>query len=61
MIEIKNNSKELQSIYCKKSICDLANEAIITNEELLELEVDLLIPAAAQNQITQENAARIRG
>ncbi|MDO5215669.1 Glu/Leu/Phe/Val dehydrogenase [Legionella pneumophila] len=60
MIEIKNNSKEVLSIYCKKSVCELAKEATITNEELLELDVDLLIPAAAQNQITLENAARIK-
>jgi glutamate dehydrogenase/leucine dehydrogenase len=32
----------------------------ISNEELLELEVDLLIPAALENQITKENAKRIR-
>ncbi|QDP71401.1 Glu/Leu/Phe/Val dehydrogenase [Legionella israelensis] len=60
MIEIKNSAKEVQSIYCKESICDLAKEATITNEELLELDVDLLIPAATQNQITKENAARIK-
>lgn len=60
MIEVKNSSKGVQSIYCKESICDLAKEATITNEELLELDVDLLIPAAAQNQITHENAARIK-
>lgn len=60
MIEIKNSAKEVQSIYCKESICDLAKEATITNEELLELDVDLLIPAATQNQITKENAAKIK-
>jgi glutamate dehydrogenase (NAD(P)+) len=32
----------------------------ITNERLLELECDVLIPAALENQITLENAARIR-
>ncbi len=32
----------------------------ITNEELLELECDVLIPAALENQITAENAPRIR-
>lgn len=32
----------------------------ITNEELLELEVDVLIPAALENQITEENADRIK-
>ncbi len=32
----------------------------ITNEELLELEVEVLIPAALENQITKENASNIR-
>ena len=32
----------------------------ITNEELLESDVDLLIPAALENQITAENAGKIR-
>jgi len=32
----------------------------ITNEELLELEVDILVPAALENQITGENASRIK-
>ncbi len=32
----------------------------ITNEELLELDVDVLIPAALENQITADNATRIK-
>ena len=32
----------------------------ITNEELLELDVDVLIPAALSDQITAENAANVR-
>ncbi len=32
----------------------------ITNEELLELPVDILSPAAMENQITSENAPRIK-
>ncbi len=32
----------------------------ISNEELLELDVDVLIPAALENQITEENADRIK-
>ncbi|MBI4319352.1 MAG: Glu/Leu/Phe/Val dehydrogenase [Chloroflexi bacterium] len=32
----------------------------VTNAELLELPCDILIPAAIQNQITHNNAARIR-
>lgn len=33
---------------------------MITNEELLELEVDILIPAATENQITEDIANKIR-
>ena len=32
----------------------------ITNEELLELDVDILIPAALENVITEENAGRVK-
>lgn len=32
----------------------------ITNQELLELDCDILVPAAVENQITRENADRIR-
>ncbi|MCZ8512910.1 Glu/Leu/Phe/Val dehydrogenase [Paenibacillus filicis] len=32
----------------------------MTNKELLEQECDILVPAAIENQITEENAARIR-
>jgi glutamate dehydrogenase (NAD(P)+) len=32
----------------------------ITNEELLEIECDVLIPAALENQITASNAGRVR-
>lgn len=33
---------------------------VITNAELLELDVDVLVPAAMENQITAENADRIQ-
>jgi glutamate dehydrogenase (NAD(P)+) len=32
----------------------------VSNDELLELDVDVLAPAALENQITSENAARIK-
>lgn len=32
----------------------------VSNEELLEIPCDILVPAALEGQITQENAARIR-
>lgn len=32
----------------------------VTNEELLELDCDILIPAALENQITEKNAGRVK-
>jgi glutamate dehydrogenase/leucine dehydrogenase len=42
------------------SVVDYENSETITNAELLELECDLLIPAALENQITELNAPKIR-
>ncbi|HVL90178.1 MAG TPA: Glu/Leu/Phe/Val dehydrogenase [Actinomycetota bacterium] len=36
------------------------NGDAITNEELIELDCDLLVPAAIEDQITQHNADRVR-
>ncbi len=42
------------------SVTNFPNAKNITNEELLELEVDILIPAALENMITENNAAKIK-
>lgn len=61
LIQFKNESRELKAVYCDGNLCELVNSATtITNEELLELEVDVLIPAALENVITAENAAKIK-
>lgn len=52
-----------EAIECKNqgSITDYKNaEKQITNEELLELDVDVLIPAALENVITSQNAERVK-
>jgi glutamate dehydrogenase (NAD(P)+) len=41
-------------------VCETKDETEITNQELLELECDLLVPAAIENQITEKNAPRIK-
>ncbi len=48
--------------YKKKngSVLNLPKVKNITNEELLELKVDILIPAALENQITAKNASNIK-
>jgi len=42
------------------SVCNLPDMDKISNEELLEMDVDILIPAAIENVITDKNAKRIK-
>ena len=42
------------------SVINFPNTKAISNEELLELEVDILIPAALENVITEKNAPNIK-
>lgn len=43
-----------------KSVQNFKNSRNLTNEELLELPCDVLIPAALENQITRSNADKIK-
>lgn len=42
------------------SVSGLADCKAITNQEILELDVDVLIPAAIENVITQDNASAVK-
>ncbi len=75
-IQFKNAGRAVGAVYSTRSVCDCVHcgnspcdckaadhttiGETITNEALLELDVDLLIPAALENQITEENAERIQ-
>jgi len=56
----KQETRKLQGVYCEGTVCELVDHQSISNEELLELDVDLLIPAALESVITSENADRIK-
>ncbi len=58
--QVKESSRELAAVYCEGSVCHQTDHERLTNEELLELDVDLLIPAALENQITGRNAKDIK-
>lgn len=58
--KFKDEHKALKAVYCEESVCDILEHKSITNAELLELDVDILIPAALENQITKENASTIK-
>lgn len=53
----------LAGCYCIGSVCDIARkyeDGIISNEELLQLPVDILIPAALEKVINKKNAKNIQ-
>lgn len=59
----KEETRNLEAVYFDSSVSESIKEADhihISNEELLELDVDLLVPAALENQINLENVHRIR-
>lgn len=62
--EVKTKSGKVDNCYCEGTVCSMKGEngdcKIITNEELLELDVDILIPAALENVITADNAPRVK-
>jgi glutamate dehydrogenase (NAD(P)+) len=41
-------------------VCTSKEEVEITNQELLELDCDIMVPAAVESQITERNASRIK-
>ncbi len=43
------------------TVCKLSSVENLTNEEVLSLDVDILIPAAIENVITEKNAGSIKG
>lgn len=56
----KDSHKGIQAIYCEDSVCNIVEHEVITNEQLLALDVDILIPAALENQITEANVNDIK-
>ncbi|AKE65579.1 NADP-specific glutamate dehydrogenase [Microcystis aeruginosa NIES-2549] len=58
--DYKQEHRGITAIYCEGTVCNIVEHEAISNEELLALDVDILIPAALENQITAENADRVR-
>ncbi len=57
---MKDREKRLDAVYCHGTVCDMVEHERLSNEELLELDVDVLIPAALENQITERNADKVK-
>ncbi|MEO1068721.1 MAG: Glu/Leu/Phe/Val dehydrogenase [Cyanobacteria bacterium J06638_6] len=59
--QFKASTRSLKAVYCEGTVCNIVNEHTeITNAELLSLDVDILVPAALENQITATNADAIQ-
>jgi len=58
--ECKKKNGTLAGCYCSGSVCDLKKGRQITNQELLELPVDILVPSALEGVITENNAGKIK-
>lgn len=58
--QFKESTRELKAVYCTGTVCHIVDHDTLTNEELLTLGVDILIPAALENQITEANADDVK-
>ncbi|MDJ0723559.1 MAG: Glu/Leu/Phe/Val dehydrogenase [Prochloraceae cyanobacterium] len=58
--QYKEKNRAIKGVYCQDSVCNIVEHKVITNEELLALDVDVLIPAALENQITVDNAGDVK-
>ena len=58
--QYKQTHEDIQAVYCQNRVCNIMEHDTITNEQLLALDVDILVPAALENQITGANADQIQ-
>jgi len=58
--EEKQRSRVIRAVYCDQSVCEIVAHDGISNEDLLSLDVDILIPAALEGVINQNNAVSIK-
>ncbi len=59
-MECKQEKGSLAGCYCKGGVCDLKNGKMMSNEDLLKLPVDVLVPSALENAINSDNVAGIK-
>lgn len=60
VVEDTKQQGRLEKTYCTGSVCDTINYKEVTNEDLLTMDCDVLVPAAIENQITAKNASAIK-
>jgi len=58
--DCKQKNGYLAGCYCSGTVCDLQKGKVISNEALLELPVDILVPAALESVIQKANVGKIQ-
>lgn len=57
----KHETRKLKGmVYCDASVCEETDVDQLTNDELLEFDVDVVVLAALENTITTENADKVK-
>lgn len=60
VMNCKKEKGTLSGCYCAGGVCDLRGGKPISNEDLLELPVDILVPAALENVVHEGNMTKIK-
>ncbi len=60
VFECKNEKGSLNGCYCAGGVCDTHGGELITNEDLLALPVDILVPAALEDVINENNMQNVK-
>jgi len=58
--ECRQEKGSLAGCYCAGGVCDTRGGQMISNEELLELPIDILVPSALENVINENNMQNIK-
>lgn len=61
VMDHKEKHKDMRTmLYCDGSVCDLQRYKKLSGQELLELDVDVLVLAALENQVDKDNVDNIK-
>lgn len=60
VLKCKKEKGMVSGCYCAGGVCDMTRGKPITNEELLELPVDILVPSALEDVINSRNMKKIK-
>lgn len=60
VLDCKLEKGSLAGCYCAGGVCDTRGGQLISNEELLQLPVDILVPAALEDVVNESNMQNIK-